>query len=66
MSTWRERVVTEKAELETRLLALDKFLENDDAAEMVGPDQYHLMLEQQSAMEEYLSVLCARLDISEA
>jgi hypothetical protein len=61
MSTWRERVETERNELDEKLKALTNFLNVYEAEQKVGPYQYSLLSQQRKVMNEYRNILDMRL-----
>lgn len=58
--SWRERVTAEKAELDTRLAALTKFIRSDDFYALPSVQQY-LLHRQESAMGVYSDILGQRI-----
>lgn len=69
-TTWVDRLLIERQELDKKLKALTGFIFNPDGSravrsEAVSEDQWELMYEQHTAMEQYLSILDQRLKLAE-
>lgn len=69
-TTWVDRLLTERQELYKKLKALTGFIFNPDGSravrsEAVSEDQWELMYEQHTAMEQYLRILDQRLKLAE-
>ena len=70
-TTWVDRLLIERQELDKKLKALTGFIFNPDGSravrsEAVSEDQWELMYEQHTAMEQYLHILDQRLKLAEA
>lgn len=69
-TTWVDRLLIERQELDKKLKALTGFIFNPDGSravrsEAVSEDQWELMYEQHTAMEQYLRILDQRLKLAE-
>lgn len=69
-TTWVDRLLIERQELDKKLKALTEFIFNPDGSravrsEAVSENQWELMYEQHTAMEQYLRILDQRLKLAE-
>nr|DAN52778.1 MAG TPA: hypothetical protein [Caudoviricetes sp.] len=69
-TTWVDRLLIERQELDKKLKALTGFIFNPDGSrsvrsEAVSENQWELMYEQHTAMEQYLRILDQRLKLAE-
>ena len=69
-TTWVDRLLIERQELDKKLKALTGFIFNPDGSravrsEAVSEDQWELMYEQHTAMDQYLRILDKRLKLAE-
>jgi hypothetical protein len=59
----REKVTTERDELEIKLKKLAAFIYNNDAFKKINPKQQKLLKKQLVVMDAYLDILNERLEV---
>jgi len=61
LQDWQKRVVVEKAELDAKIIALTQFLECENIITLVSPDDFDLLVMQQTHMLHYSDILDQRI-----
>lgn len=62
MSTFKERIQSEQAELKDKLTKLEDFINNNPIFESLGKVDKNLQIKQREIMQQYFQVLQLRLD----
>lgn len=61
MEAYQQRVVDEKSELDTKITALETFIESDKFEDIDGDEQDRL-IEQLDLMQQYSTILADRIE----